>query len=227
MTDDPRLTPIAMTLPSTVPFVGPEALLGLLVRLFVSQGDAVVTSAGAYPTFNYHVTGFGGVIHTVPYAGDHEDPARLIATARDVGAKLIYIANPDNPMGTYHKAPVIERMIEDVINAFHKVRNHFGMNRTSQIGAIAALQDDAHLSDVIARVQKSRDRIAAIAYENGLVTVPSVTSFVAIDCGQDGAFAKRVVQELGKRGVFVRMPFLSRRLAGMYARPLRFGSCRA
>jgi histidinol-phosphate aminotransferase len=39
---------------------GIDGLLGLLVRLLVGPGDAVVTSAGAYPTFNFHVAGFGG-----------------------------------------------------------------------------------------------------------------------------------------------------------------------
>ncbi|MFT5630467.1 MAG: histidinol-phosphate aminotransferase [Gammaproteobacteria bacterium] len=337
MTDDARLTRLATTLPSTVPFVGPEALerisgtafaarlganesgfgpsplaikamqdtapdawmyadpeshdlrnalakhhdinpanimvgegidglLGLLVRLMVSEGDHVVTSAGAYPTFNYHVAGFGGTLHTVPYVGDSEDPARLIAKAKETGAKLIYIANPDNPMGTYHKAPEIERMIEsipegcllildeayielapqdaapdiapddprvirmrtfskgygmagarvgyavghsDLINAFNKVRNHFGMNRISQAGALAALADEAYLGDVIARVQKSRNRIAAIALDNGLSPIPSATNFMAIDCGKGGDFAKRVVTELGRLGVFVRMPFVA------------------
>ena len=53
---------------------GIDGLLGLLVRLYVGEGDAVVTSAGAYPTFNYHVAGFGGALHTVPYVNDHEDP---------------------------------------------------------------------------------------------------------------------------------------------------------
>jgi histidinol-phosphate aminotransferase len=39
---------------------GIDGLLGYLVRLLVAEGDAVVTSDGAYPTFNYHVAGFGG-----------------------------------------------------------------------------------------------------------------------------------------------------------------------
>jgi hypothetical protein len=58
---------------------GIDGLLGLLVRLIVEPGDAVVTSAGAYPTFNYHVAGFGGVLHRVPYRDDCEDPEALIA----------------------------------------------------------------------------------------------------------------------------------------------------
>ena len=45
---------------------GIDDLLGLVVRLFVEPGDAVVSSLGGYPTFNYHVDGFGGELHRVP-----------------------------------------------------------------------------------------------------------------------------------------------------------------
>ncbi|MEJ6393923.1 pyridoxal phosphate-dependent aminotransferase [Gymnodinialimonas sp. 2305UL16-5] len=90
---------------------GIDGLLGYLVRLLIEPGDAVVTSDGAYPTFNYHVAGFGGQLHKVPYLGDHEDPEALIAKAAELDAKLIYFANPDNPMGSWHKADAIQDMI--------------------------------------------------------------------------------------------------------------------
>ncbi len=93
---------------------GIDGLLGYTVRLMVEQGDAVVTSDGAYPTFNYHVTGFGGVLHKVPYAGDHEDLSGLIARAAEVDAKLLYLANPDNPMGTWHSAAAIEAALDNL-----------------------------------------------------------------------------------------------------------------
>ena len=245
---------------------GIDTLLGVLVRLYVGQGDPVVTSDGAYPTFNYHVAGFGGVLHKVPYVDDHEDPAALIAKAREVGAKLIYIANPDNPMGTWHSADVIDQMIADVpdgallildeayiemapegtapamqidtpnlirmrtfskahgmagarvgyaigavevIDAFNKVRNHFGIGRISQAGALAALADQDWLAHIQTQIAQSRDRIAQIAADNGLTTLPSATNFVAIDCGQTGDFARRVLAALINEGLFVRMPFVA------------------
>ena len=40
---------------------GIDGLLGMLVRMLVAPGDPVVTSDGAYPTFNYHVAGLAGV----------------------------------------------------------------------------------------------------------------------------------------------------------------------
>ena len=84
---------------------GIDGLLGLLVRLVIAQGDRVVTSLGAYPTFDYHVAGFGGVLDKVPYRDDCEDPAALLAKAP--GAKLVYLANPDNPMGSWHGPDVL------------------------------------------------------------------------------------------------------------------------
>ncbi|WP_170509473.1 pyridoxal phosphate-dependent aminotransferase [Ruegeria arenilitoris] len=243
---------------------GIDGLLGYLVRLMVGPGDAVVTSDGAYPTFNYHVAGYGGAIHKVPYANDHEDLAALFAKAAEVEAKLVYLANPDNPMGSWHRgadivaamdalpdgcllvldeayvecapdgtaAPVTAddpRVIRmrtfskvygmagarvgyaigapGLISAFNKVRNHFGMNRMAQAGALAALHDQDWLTQVQAQIASACDRIGAIARDNGLAPLPSATNFVAIDCGRDGAFAKAVLDALVAQGIFVRMPF--------------------
>lgn len=245
---------------------GIDALLGYLCRMLIEPGDRVVTSAGAYPTFNFHVAGFGGELTAVPYKGDFEDPLALMATAKELAPKLIYIANPDNPMGTCHTAAAIQAMIDavpegsllvldeaylefaapgtapplDVTNAqvirfrtfskaygmagarvgygiaaaglidgFNKIRNHFGMNRISQAGALAALADGEYLKETIANVAASRASIAAIAADNGLTVVPSSTNFVAIDCGRDGEFAKRVLDGLIAEGVFARMPFVA------------------
>lgn len=243
---------------------GIDGLLGYLVRLLIGPGDKVVTSQGAYPTFNYHVAGFGGALETVPYKDDHEDPVALIAKASEVGAKLVYIANPDNPMGTWRDAGTIQRMINsvpegcllildeayvefapegtapalntddprvirmrtfskaygmagarvgyaigtsDLITTFHKIRNHFGMCRISQAGALAALEDQTYLRETVQNVSEARARIDEIARENGLSTLPSATNFVAVDCGKDAEFAKAVLDQLIAQDVFVRMPF--------------------
>ena len=91
---------------------GIDALLGYLVRLLVSPGVRVVTSHGAYPTFNYHVAGFGGELLMVPYRDDAEDPEALLAKANEVDAALIYFANPDNPMGSWHRAETVQALID-------------------------------------------------------------------------------------------------------------------
>ena len=97
----------------------------------------------------------------------------------------------------------------EVAKAFDKIRNHFGVNRIAQAGALAALADGAWLDHVVASVARSKARIAAIAAENGLVALPSATNFVAVDCGRDGAFAKAVLDGLIGRDLFVRKPGLA------------------
>ena len=242
---------------------GIDGLLGDLVRLTVAPGDPVVTSAGAYPTFAYHVAGHGGRLHAVPYAGDREDPAALAARAHETGARLVYLANPDNPMGSWHDGATIARMLgamppgallaldeayadtapegalppldacdprvirlrtfskahglaglrigwavghPDLVAAFDRVRLHFGVSRVAQAAALASLADEAHLAATVARIAEAREAIGAIVRESGLTPLPSAANFVAVDCGGDGALARRVVQGLAERGVFVRMP---------------------
>lgn len=245
---------------------GIDGLLGYLVRMLVGAGDAVVTSEGAYPTFNFHVAGYGGVLRTVPYAGDHENPNALIDKAKEVGAKLIYFANPDNPMASHHPAETVAALVEavpegsllildeayvelapegtapvidpehprvirfrtfskaygmagarvgygigarDLIARFDRVRNHFGMSRISQAGALAALADAAWLDHIRREVAAARAEIARIGAAHGLTALPSATNFVTLDTHGDGAFARRIVTELAARGVFIRMPFVA------------------
>ena len=242
---------------------GIDGLLGLAVRLMVLPGTKVVTSVGAYPTFNFHVDGFGGQLIKVPYANDREDWLALIETARVHNAALMYLANPDNPMGTWWEADEIAQMIAAIpettvlcldeaygefapegtlppidvsiprllrfrtfskawgmagvrigycigeaglIRQFDKIRNHFGVNALAQAGAIASLGDPDHLVRIRAAVEKARARIGEIIRPFGFVPLPSATNFVSVDCGRDGLFARKLLNALIARDVFVRMP---------------------
>ena len=242
---------------------GIDGLLGYLARLTLNPGIPVVTSAGAYPTFNFHVTGFGGALTRVPYLRSHEDPEALLAAAKTTEARLIYLANPDNPMGSHHPGSVIMDLIANLpettlllldeayvdlappgtqaqvaaddprvirfrtfskaygmagarigyalaepglARAFDKVRNHFGVSRIAQAGALAALADQDHLELVCRLSAAARTRLGAIARENGLIPLPSATNFVTMDCGRDGNFARALLAALIAEGIFVRMP---------------------
>lgn len=96
--------------------VGPgiDGLLGLIVRIFAREGNKIVTSLGAYPTFNYHVAGYGRRLATVPYRNDREDLDALAATARAEDAAIVYVSNPDNPMGTWWDAAAIDAFCDAV-----------------------------------------------------------------------------------------------------------------
>lgn len=86
---------------------GIDDLLELVVRTFLDPGDTAVTSLGAYPTFSYHVAGFGGVLERVPYRDDRNDLDALADAAHRTGARLVFLANPDNPTGSWYTAAEI------------------------------------------------------------------------------------------------------------------------
>jgi histidinol-phosphate aminotransferase len=91
---------------------GIDGLLSLVARMYVAPGDAVVTSLGAYPTFNFHVAGVGGRLVTVPYENDRESLDGLLAAVVKEKAPLVYLSNPDNPMGSWWEADEVIRFIE-------------------------------------------------------------------------------------------------------------------
>lgn len=242
---------------------GIDGLLGLAVKIAAEPGAAVVTSDGAYPTFNFHVAAQGAALVKVPFRDDREDLEALLAAVRRHSAAVLYISNPDNPMGSWWPAAELQRLIAELpdgvlllldeaycdtapadaippievanpqvlrlrtfskayglagarigyavgdaplIAVFDKVRNHYGINRVGQIGALAALVDQPYLSEAVGQISRARDAIAEIARRNGLTPLPSAANFVTIDCGADGAFARAVLDALLERDVFARKP---------------------
>lgn len=245
---------------------GIDGLLGCAVRLFCSPGEGVVMADGAYPTFAFHVAGQGGVLTKVAFRDDREDLPALLDRAIATRARILYVSNPNNPMGTWWTAAALEDLVaqlppdvvllldeaycdtapasvvpvidithpqvirlrtfskayglagarigyclaaESTIAAFEKVRNHYGINRVGQIGAIAAVEDQPYLAQVVRQIAAARDRIAGIAIANGLKPIPSAANFVSIDCGRDGAYARRLLDGLLERDIFVRKPSIS------------------
>jgi histidinol-phosphate aminotransferase len=242
---------------------GIDGLLGLAVKLAIEPGSPVVTSDGTYPTFNFHVAGGGGRLVRVHYRDDKQNLGALVEAARREDARILYVCNPDNPMGSFWGAAALNDVIAQlpdglllcldeaycdtapqadllpvdvgnaqvlrfrtfskayglagarigyclgeakVIRAFEKIRNHYGINRVGQTGALAALEDQEYLAEAVARIARAREVIGAIARDNGLQPLPSAANFVTIDCGGDGDFAKRVLDALIAQDVFVRMP---------------------
>lgn len=88
---------------------GIDDLLGLIVRAYLTPRQTAVTSLGAYATFSYHVAGYGGVLERVPYRVDgYNDLDGLAEAAQRTQARIVYLANPDNPSGTWYRADELE-----------------------------------------------------------------------------------------------------------------------
>ncbi len=242
---------------------GIDDLMGLIVRAFCGPGDPCVATRGTYPTLFYHLNAFGA---RAEFAEPDERGGivaqNIVDAVERSGAKLVYVANPDNPSGGFVERATLaalraalpddvllfldeayadfvprEQLPEDVIDprvvrtrtfskaygmagarigyalcsaetvtTFQKLRLHFGVNRTAQIGALAALGDDAFLRGVVAEVERGREEYHALAARHGLPSLPSATNFVCIGIGTK-AEAETMLAALLELGVFVRKPW--------------------
>ncbi len=241
---------------------GIDDLMGLALRAFTSPGDAALCSRGTYPTFAYHVTGYGALLETAAYREDGQvDIDALIARAREVQPKIVYLANPDNPSGSLQRATEVVRLFESLpqttlllldeayidfaaheaaprsllgprvlrmrtfsksygmagarigymiatarnVQTFEKIRLQYGVNRNAQVGALAALHDQAFHRTVVERVAQSRASYYELARSLGRGYIESFANFVCIDFGSRERAAD-IVARLLERGVFVRKP---------------------
>ncbi|MCG3149196.1 MAG: Histidinol-phosphate aminotransferase [Verrucomicrobiae bacterium] len=90
-----------------------------------------------------------------------------------------------------------------LIAALHKVRDSYNVNRLSQVGAEAALDNWAYYEANVRQVCGTRDRVTAALVKRGFVVLPSQTNFIFAKPPAP-VTAKRWFDGLRERKVLVR-----------------------
>jgi histidinol-phosphate aminotransferase len=88
----------------------------------------------------------------------------------------------------------------DVIDVLHRTRQPFNVNSIAQVGALAALEDDAHLRETKRVVDEGRAYLQQQFAEMNLPFVPGVANFVMVNVGDGCA----VFEKLLRRKIIVR-----------------------
>jgi len=92
-------------------------------------------------------------------------------------------------------------MKESLTDPMHRVRQPFNTNLLAQVGALAALDDDAFLEKTVSTVHKGLDFLYREVEKLGLRCLPTQTNFFLIDLERD---AKSVFEKMLRGGVIVR-----------------------
>jgi histidinol-phosphate aminotransferase len=92
---------------------GSEGIMANVVRTFLCDNDEVLTTEAAFLGFQVLARGRGVAYRTVPYKNWRYD-LRAIADATNDRTKLIYLANPNNPTGTFFTRTAFEEFHEGV-----------------------------------------------------------------------------------------------------------------
>jgi histidinol-phosphate aminotransferase len=89
---------------------------------------------------------------------------------------------------------------EAVAGGFQVARNAFTVNAVAQAGALAALEDQAHMREIVSKMAAERDRLAAGLKALGLVPLPSVGNFLAVETPLP---AREVLAALKDAGILI------------------------
>lgn len=92
---------------------GSNDVLDLLARIFVTPGDEVVYSQYAFLVYALVTRATSGTAVVVP-ARDWGHDLSAMADAVSDRTKLVFIANPNNPTGTWNDAGALENFLERI-----------------------------------------------------------------------------------------------------------------
>ena len=92
---------------------GSNDVLDLVARVFIEPGDEVIYSEYAFLVYPLVTKAVGGVAVVIP-AREWGHQLDAMSKAVNAGTKLIFIANPNNPTGSYVSKRILEEFLQDV-----------------------------------------------------------------------------------------------------------------
>ena len=101
---------------------GSDELIELLGKTFLNPGDSIVVSDHAF--IRYRMAGelMGAAVVAVPMRGFTHDLAGMAAAVRS-DTKILFIANPNNPTGTYNTQEELEVLLkQDPSLSYHLLK---------------------------------------------------------------------------------------------------------
>jgi histidinol-phosphate aminotransferase len=92
---------------------GSNDILEIAAHAFVQKGESVVFAQYSFAVYALATQGVGGRAIVVP-AVNYGHDLQAMAAAIEPDTRLLYVANPNNPTGTFVKADEIEAFLEQV-----------------------------------------------------------------------------------------------------------------
>ncbi|MBS1719976.1 MAG: histidinol-phosphate transaminase [Armatimonadetes bacterium] len=243
---------------------GSDELIHVLGQIFLGRpDDEVIVGQPSFVRYDAAAHLAGSKLIQVPNNKDMGLDLEAMAAKISPKTKLIFLANPNNPTGTYFNRAQFRgflahvpktalvvldeayyeyaRAEEDlpvstdffrqhpnvfglrtfskayglagirlgfgigspeVIDAMNRAREPFNVNLLAQLGGIAALEDEDHLSITLRHNREGMQRMLDQARELGIQAVPSAANFVYYRLGQP---AEPIFQALLRAGIIVRV----------------------
>ncbi|KPF90311.1 histidinol-phosphate aminotransferase [Rhodopseudomonas sp. AAP120] len=243
---------------------GSDEILNLLAHTYLGPGDEAISSQHGFLVYPI-ATLANGATNVVAEEKDLTCDVDAILAKVSPRTKLVWLANPNNPTGTYIPFDEVKRLRaglpshvvlvldaayadyvskndyeigielvsttdntvlthtfskvhglaalrvgwmfgpENIVDAVNRIRGPFNVSIPSQLAAVAAIQDTAHVDMSRIHTEKWRDRLTQEFTALGLTVTPSVCNFVLMHFPTTpGKTAAEADAFLTKRGLVLR-----------------------
>ncbi len=195
---------------------GSNDLLELAARAFLAPGDKVVYSAHAFAVYALATQAVGASGISVPAIEYGHDLDGMLQAAKANQAKIVFIANPNNPTGTYLSVAALEGFLDalpaDILVVLDEAYNEY-LPEDKRYDSVSWLQRYPNL--IVTRTFSKAYGLAGLrvgyALAHAQVTdminrvrqpfnVNSVAQAAAVAALRDVSFVKRTF-ELNQRGM--------------------------
>jgi histidinol-phosphate aminotransferase len=96
---------------SIIPGSGSDELIEFVMRLFIDPGDRVINCVPTFGMYQFSTDAWGGKVITVPRDAHFGLDMPAVTRAAGEGAKVIFIASPNNPSGNVASEGDIARLL--------------------------------------------------------------------------------------------------------------------
>lgn len=101
-----------MSMDNIVAGSGSDELIDLVLRLFIKPGDKVVNCPPTFGMYTFSTDVCGGKVVSIPRKADFSIDTGAARKAIDKGAKVIFVASPNNPSGNLTPEPQITELLK-------------------------------------------------------------------------------------------------------------------
>ena len=92
---------------------GSEGIMSTIIRTFLMDNDEMISAKNSFIGFRVLANASGKKVHWIPMKNYRYNLKSMVKKINDQ-TKIIYIANPDNPMGTYITKKEFDAFYSDI-----------------------------------------------------------------------------------------------------------------
>ena len=187
---------------------GSEGIMSYISRAFIQPGDEVLTSEKTFIGFYILAQASGAKLIKVPMTHDYRFDVSALINAITPKTKIIYIANPNNPTGTYINRLEFDRLMKKVpshvLVILDEAYFEFAKGREDYPDSM----DDRYDNAITLRTFSKAYGLAGIRVGYGFAHENLITNLKKVKL----PFEPNLIGQLGARGALSDRPHLERTL---------------